>query len=114
MIESEPSRNRNVLVGLFEEDGIRICRSELFDSEPEPIQDLNFEAVVRAVNDTYDNDTIGAIVGAAAGALHGRKAIPDRWITDLPGRTSFDDDGKIYGLLDRTKALCGAEADGRR
>ena len=29
------------------------------------------EAIVRAVNDTWDNDTIGAIVGAAVGALHG-------------------------------------------
>ena len=32
------------------------------------------EALVRAVNDTRDNDTIAAIVGAAVGALHGRRA----------------------------------------
>jgi len=36
------------------------------------------EAIVRAVNDTKDNDTIAPIVGAAVGALHGRKAIPPR------------------------------------
>jgi ADP-ribosylglycohydrolase len=30
------------------------------------------EAIVRAVNDTRDNDTTAAIVGAAVGALHGR------------------------------------------
>jgi ADP-ribosylglycohydrolase len=30
------------------------------------------EAIVRAVNDTKDNDTIAAIVGAAVGALHGQ------------------------------------------
>ena len=30
------------------------------------------EAVVRAVSDTRDNDTVAAIVGAAIGALHGR------------------------------------------
>jgi ADP-ribosylglycohydrolase len=29
------------------------------------------EAIVRAVNDTFDNDTLAAIVGAAVGALHG-------------------------------------------
>ena len=29
------------------------------------------EAIIRAVNDTVDNDTVGAVVGAAMGALHG-------------------------------------------
>ena len=32
------------------------------------------EAIVRAVHDTQDNDSIAAIVGAAVGALHGRRA----------------------------------------
>jgi len=59
------------------------------------------EAIVRAVNDTWDNDTIGAIVGAAVGALHGRAKLPDRWVTALPGRTSMDeaDDGRVFELL---------------
>lgn len=65
------------------------------------------EAVVRAVNDTVDNDTIAAIVGAAAGALHGRTGIPERWIASLPGRTADKDDGKIYLLLDQAKAIWG-------
>ena len=43
------------------------------------------EAIIRAVNDTKDNDTIAAIVGAAVGALHGRKNIPARWLESLPG-----------------------------
>ncbi len=43
------------------------------------------EAVVRAVNDTYDNDTIGAVVGAAIGALHGAKAFPLEWLRGLAG-----------------------------
>ena len=43
------------------------------------------EAIVRAVNDTWDNDTIAAIVGAAVGALHGRRALPSRWIAGLLG-----------------------------
>ena len=33
-------------------------------------------ALVRAVNDTRDNDTVAAIVGAAVGALHGEQAMP--------------------------------------
>jgi ADP-ribosylglycohydrolase len=67
------------------------------------------EALVRAVNDTKDNDTIAAIAGAAVGALHGRKAIPEYWIRNLSGRTTEGDDGKVFELLDlaRRKWWCG-------
>ena len=58
------------------------------------------EAIVRAVNDTKDNDTIGAIVGAAVGALHGESALPRRWVDGLLGRTVADvDDRKLFGLI---------------
>jgi ADP-ribosylglycohydrolase len=64
----------------------------------------NFEeAVIRAVNDTRDNDTIGAIVGAAVGALHGKSKIPVRWQQNLLGRTSENDDGKVFEILQRAK-----------
>lgn len=59
------------------------------------------EAIVRAVNDTRDNDTIAAIVGAAVGALHGRAALPQRWVDGLLGRTREDDDGRVFELIDR-------------
>ncbi|MSP88802.1 MAG: ADP-ribosylglycohydrolase [Alphaproteobacteria bacterium] len=59
------------------------------------------EAIVRAVNDTKDNDTIAAIVGAAVGALHGASALPARWRERLLGRTEDDDDGRVFELLDR-------------
>lgn len=58
------------------------------------------EAIVRAINDTKDNDTIAAIVGAAVGALHGKSALPERWVTNLTGRTGIDDDGRAFQLLD--------------
>jgi ADP-ribosyl-[dinitrogen reductase] hydrolase len=61
------------------------------------------EAIVRAVNDTKDNDTIAAIVGAAVGALHGRRGMPDRWIEKLSGRTTDRDDGHLFELIDNTK-----------
>lgn len=61
------------------------------------------EALIRAVNDTKDNDTIAAIVGAAVGALHGKKAIPDRWLEKLSGRTGENDDGRVFTLLDMAK-----------
>jgi ADP-ribosylglycohydrolase len=61
------------------------------------------EAIVRAATDTKDNDTIGAIVGAAVGALHGRSALPDRWLSGLTGRTRANDDGRAFELLDRAE-----------
>lgn len=65
------------------------------------------EAIVRAVNDTWDNDTAAAIVGAAVGALHGtaRLRLPARWLEGLSGRTGLDDDGKIPSLLTETERV---------
>jgi hypothetical protein len=57
------------------------------------------QAIIRAVNDTKDNDTIAAIVGAAVGALHGRSALPADWVQNLLGRTAADDDGRVFALL---------------
>ena len=61
------------------------------------------ESIIRAVNDTKDNDTTAAIVGAAVGALHGRKAIPARWIQKLSGRTTDRDDAKVFEILARAR-----------
>lgn len=59
------------------------------------------EAIVRAVNDTWDNDTIASVVGAAVGALHGEEALPARWREGLLGRTRETDDGHVQGLIER-------------
>ena len=61
------------------------------------------EAIVRAVNDTKDNDTVAAIAGAAVGALHGQKGLPARWISGLLGRTTADDDWHIFELIESAK-----------
>jgi len=58
------------------------------------------EAILRAVNDTKDNDTIAAIVGAAVGALHGRQALRAHWLDRLSGRTGEHDDGRIFQLIE--------------
>jgi hypothetical protein len=58
------------------------------------------DAIIRAVNDTRDNDTVAAIVGAAVGALHGETALPQRWRENLLGRTQAHDDGHVFELLD--------------
>ncbi len=63
------------------------------------------EAIVRAVNDTRDNDTIAAIVGAAVGALHGKAKVPDRWLAGLCGRTGDRDDGRLFELLTEANRL---------
>ena len=62
------------------------------------------EALIRAVNDTKDNDTIAAIVGAAVGALHGKSALPEPWLRKLTGRTGADDDGRIFEILTEAEA----------
>ena len=62
------------------------------------------EAIVRAVNDTRDNDTIAAIVGAAVGMLHGIEALPRRWRDGLTGRTAIDDDGRMFELIDQARS----------
>lgn len=58
------------------------------------------QAVIRAVNDTKDNDTVAAIVGAAVGALHGARALPERWHAGLLGRTGAADDGRVQELIE--------------
>ncbi len=65
------------------------------------------QAIERAVNDTVDNDTVAAIVGAAVGALHGKDALPQRWRTGLLGRLGADDDGALFALIDRAKERWG-------
>jgi ADP-ribosyl-[dinitrogen reductase] hydrolase len=65
------------------------------------------EAILRAVDDTKDNDTIAAIVGAAVGALHGRVALPARWVDGLLGRTREDDDGRVFELIAQARTRWG-------
>ena len=57
------------------------------------------QAILQAVNNTRDNDSCAAIVGAAVGALHGASRLPAAWIDALLGRTSASDDGAVFRLL---------------
>jgi ADP-ribosylglycohydrolase len=68
------------------------------------------EAIVRAVNDTRDNDTVGAIVGACVGALHGARSLPRRWREGLLGRTGESDDGHVFALLAMARQKFGGVA----
>lgn len=62
------------------------------------------EALLVAVNDTRDNDTIASIVGGAMGAAHGTAWIPAEWRTQLLGRINGDDDGRLFTLIDEAVA----------
>lgn len=81
--------------------------SNLFETVPSVIYILAThaenpeQAMIRAVNDTKDNDTIAAIVGAAIGALHGTRSFPERWVHGLSGRTraGTNDSGEIFKLI---------------
>jgi ADP-ribosylglycohydrolase len=57
------------------------------------------QAIIRAVNDTKDNDSVAAIVGSAIGALYGLNGLPIKWIEDLTGRTRSGDDGAVFKLI---------------
>ena len=63
------------------------------------------EAIVRAVNDTFDNDTIACIVGAAVGALHGLSGIPERWVKRLTGRIREHGTGQVFRLVFHAKQI---------
>ena len=63
------------------------------------------EALVRAVNDTRDNDTVAAIVGAMAGALHGRARLPSRWVEKLRGWVGLHQDRRVFELLDQAREV---------
>ncbi|MDD5701760.1 MAG: ADP-ribosylglycohydrolase family protein [Dehalococcoidales bacterium] len=69
------------------------------------------EAIIRAVNDTKDNDTVAAIVGAAVGALNSLSSIPSRWIKNLTGRINGDDDGEVFKLILEAKRKFWLVAD---
>ncbi len=60
-------------------------------------------AIVRAVNDTKDNDTVAAIVGAAVGALHGLAGLPPRWVKDLDGRIRKGGKSEVFRLTLQAK-----------
>lgn len=70
------------------------------------------EALIRAVNDSEDSDRIAALVGTAVGALHGRAALPERWVQGLLGRTGAADDGRVFRLLEEAVRLSGSRIAG--
>lgn len=73
-------------------------------------------AIVSAVNDTKDNDTVAAIVGAFVGALHGRSAIRARWLDGIRSyslhaaeRESMSDLEVMYRMSEDAEIrFCGA------
>lgn len=48
------------------------------------------KAIVGAVNEGGDTDTIGAIAGAVAGARFGAGDLPERWLSTLEGRQEIE------------------------
>ena len=63
------------------------------------------EAIIRAVNDTEDNDSVASIVGAAVGSLIGLGGIPDRWVKNLKGRIREGGGYQVFRLLLHSKQV---------
>ncbi|MDX1946672.1 MAG: ADP-ribosylglycohydrolase family protein [Pirellulaceae bacterium] len=66
-------------------------------------------AVIAAVNDTKDNDTVAAVVGAFTGALHGRRAIRHKWLDGISSKSLGDDSGSPDRVLIERLARRAAE-----
>ena len=68
------------------------------------------DALIQAVNLGGDADTVGAVVGALAGAAYGIEAIPQRWRSELQGEwpvnsSKFWREKDIIELADRLMTL---------
>ena len=55
-------------------------------------------AVLTAVNETKDNDTIASLTATAVGALHGPAAFPERWTDAFDGRLDRERRGRVQAL----------------
>jgi ADP-ribosyl-[dinitrogen reductase] hydrolase len=64
------------------------------------------EAVTAAIDVGGDTDTVAAVAGGLAGAIHGIQAIPSRWTTYLHGHVTTADGRTTYHLAD-LHALAG-------
>ena len=65
------------------------------------------ECILRAVNDTWDNDTIASLCGAAMGARHGLDAFRPEWLESLPGRTTDRDAGRVSRVYAKLRNFGG-------
>ena len=61
------------------------------------------DVLTETVNLGGDADTTGAMVGQLAGALYGRRAIPDRWLDALIARGALED--RVDALVERRKGF---------
>lgn len=48
------------------------------------------KALIAAINNGNDSDTVGAITGQIAGAFYGYSAIPERWLAAMKDREKLD------------------------
>ena len=68
------------------------------------------DAVIAAIEVGGDTDTVAAVAGGLAGAIHGVQAIPSRWTTYLHGHVTTADGRRTYrttDLQDLTSRLTG-------
>lgn len=69
------------------------------------------QCVTRAVNDTYDNDSLAAMTAACMGAQHGLERFPAAWLTDLEPTVSALSRPVTQLVAQATARWAAADAD---
>lgn len=62
-------------------------------------------AVLDAVNYGRDADSIATMAGAICGALHGRSAVPEEWVTDISTASRLDLDRVVETMTSAVKEI---------
>lgn len=93
---------RNVVEGLYEPEGhvVNTLNNALFWVQN--TKSLK-KAIIGAVNNGGDADTIAAVTGSLAGALYGYEAIPNKWIEQLDPevRKDLDKYAKLFEKINK-------------
>ncbi len=74
---------------------VLMCHGDSFES-----------AIISSVNDTKDNDSVAAIVGAIVGALHGRRAIRKKWLEGIHSKSLTIDGLESHSDREAMEELC--------
>jgi hypothetical protein len=84
--------NRQMFETLIANSQIDFVRGPIFDTPPSPLPDLDFDRI--------EGMLLGIAIGDGLGnTSEGMLKLPERWISNLSGRTTDRDDGRVLELI---------------